>query len=341
MVFDTAAGELAPAGLPTAHRARPHAARRVSARAARLLRARAAPGALCDDGRALPGGSGPARASTGAGTSPTLLAAPARHGLRPGQLRSGAAAPRRATALRRALDDFLTPIAALEPEARRGWICGLGHGVLPGTPEASVRTFVETVRRTTGMTRSDLFAKYDVPVPRYTSYPTVPQWHRDADARRVDGVAGDGDVGEPDASLAVYVHVPFCESLCTFCGCNTVITRDHGREGAVRRAGAGRARRLPRRECRRWPVATVRQFHLGGGTPTFLSAASLGAAGRRLVARLPVRGGAFEGVGRGRSARDRRRRNSRRSRRADSARVSLGVQDLDPEVQRLVNGCSR
>ena len=50
-------------------------------------------------------------------------------------------------ALRRALDEFLAPIAALTPEQRRGWICGLGHGVLPGTPEASMRTFVRTVRK--------------------------------------------------------------------------------------------------------------------------------------------------------------------------------------------------
>jgi uroporphyrinogen decarboxylase len=46
-----------------------------------------------------------------------------------------------------ALDEFLAPLAALTPEARQGWICGLGHGVLPGTPEAAVRTFVSTVRQ--------------------------------------------------------------------------------------------------------------------------------------------------------------------------------------------------
>jgi uroporphyrinogen decarboxylase len=50
-------------------------------------------------------------------------------------------------ALRRALDEFLAPVAALTPDERRGWICGLGHGVLPGTPEASMRTFVRTVRK--------------------------------------------------------------------------------------------------------------------------------------------------------------------------------------------------
>jgi uroporphyrinogen decarboxylase len=51
------------------------------------------------------------------------------------------------TELRQALVSFLDPIAALSDAERRGWICGLGHGVLPGTPESAVRTFVETVRR--------------------------------------------------------------------------------------------------------------------------------------------------------------------------------------------------
>ena len=49
--------------------------------------------------------------------------------------------------LRRELDDFLKPLAALSPQQRHGWICGLGHGVLPETPEESVRTFVRTVRK--------------------------------------------------------------------------------------------------------------------------------------------------------------------------------------------------
>ena len=65
------------------------------------------------------------------------------------------------------------------PISRRGWICGLGHGVLPGTPEAAVRTFVTVGQRSIRMTTlslTQLLEKYDVPVPRYTSYPAVPNW---------------------------------------------------------------------------------------------------------------------------------------------------------------------
>ena len=78
------------------------------------------------------------------------------------------------------------------------------------------------------MSETDLFAKYDVPVPRYTSYPTVPQWSR-SPTREEWLQSLRNAVALADASLALYIHLPFCESLCTYCGCNTVITR-----GAVR-----------------------------------------------------------------------------------------------------------
>jgi uroporphyrinogen decarboxylase len=74
------------------------------------------------------------------------LTAPSRHGFVQGNF-DPALLHLSGTALDRALDEFLDPIAALDPEARRGWICGLGHGVLPRTPESSVRAFVQTVRR--------------------------------------------------------------------------------------------------------------------------------------------------------------------------------------------------
>src|SRR5689334_19561764 len=76
---------------------------------------------------------------------------------------------------------------------------------------------------------SELFKKYNVPGPRYTSYPTVPYWH--------DTLTGDQWIENISGSLiesekhgvgaALYIHIPFCESLCTYCGCNTRITRNH------------------------------------------------------------------------------------------------------------------
>src|SRR4051812_21204712 len=74
-----------------------------------------------------------------------------------------------------------------------------------------------------------LFQKYDVPVPRYTSYPTVPYW-TDSPSREDWLKALRAAASQDSASYSIYLHIPYCESLCTFCGCNTVITKDHTRE---------------------------------------------------------------------------------------------------------------
>ncbi|HYM59641.1 MAG TPA: hypothetical protein VEZ11_01970, partial [Thermoanaerobaculia bacterium] len=75
-------------------------------------------------------------------------------------------------------------------------------------------------------TQTNLFEKYDVPVPRYTSYPTVPFWTDDPTTEQWLGELRKA-AQQPETTWAVYVHIPFCESLCTFCGCNTSITQDH------------------------------------------------------------------------------------------------------------------
>src|SRR5437660_10646490 len=85
----------------------------------------------------------------------------------------------------------------------------------------------ETSQRGNAVT--DLFAKYDFPAPRYTSYPTVPFW---TDSPTTDQWIESLHQAFADetATWSLYFHLPFCESLCTFCACNTVITRDHKRE---------------------------------------------------------------------------------------------------------------
>ena len=69
-----------------------------------------------------------------------------------------------------------------------------------------------------------LVAKYDRPGPRYTSYPTAPEWRDDFGPGDYAAALADA-AARPDAPLALYVHVPFCEERCTFCGCNVVVTR--------------------------------------------------------------------------------------------------------------------
>ena len=181
---------------------------------------------------------------------------------------------------------------------------------------------------------SALLAKYDVAVPRYTSYPAVPHW-RDVPDAATWFSALDAAIAAESSSLAVYVHLPFCETLCTFCGCNTVITRNHDRSApyvdmvlAELDVYLQRVARLRDR-----PVS---QLHLGGGTPTFLPADALRQLLRGLADRLPHRAAGYEGsveVDPRVTTGD----HLEAMREHGLTRISLGVQDFDPEVLRLVN----
>ena len=119
----------------------------------------------------------------------------------------------------------------------------------------------------------DLFAKYDVPAPRYTSYPTVPFWSETPTTGQWLEQLHTACADQATA-WSLYLHLPFCESLCTFCACNTVITRDHRREAnyielLMKEWGIYVAQVPALRE------RPLRQLHLGGGTPTFFSAENL------------------------------------------------------------------
>ena len=183
------------------------------------------------------------------------------------------------------------------------------------------------------MTR-DLFAKYDVQVPRYTSYPPVPQWS--------DTPPGDdwiaslrAALADPAASLALYVHLPFCESLCTFCGCNNVITRDHSRERPyVDRVLAELGMYLS--AVPELAARPLQQIHFGGGTPTFLAPDALRHLAEVIARQMPARAAAFEG-GFEADPRVTSRAHLEALAACGFRRISMGVQDIDEEVQRLVN----
>jgi len=111
----------------------------------------------------------------------------------------------------------------------------------------------------------ELIHKYDRPGPRYTSYPTAPEW-TDAFGPAQFGETlerADGEKGP----LSIYVHLPFCREMCRFCGCNVVATHDRNRADdyldVLEKEVALVAGRMPRRR-------NVTQMHWGGGTPTFL-----------------------------------------------------------------------
>lgn len=187
-----------------------------------------------------------------------------------------------------------------------------------------------------GMNRpsSELLDKYDVPVPRYTSYPTVPYWSNDptteqwlTELRRA--------AANSETTWAVYIHIPFCETLCTFCGCNNVITRNHQREEPYVRLihdeWSHYMNEVPDLEKR-----PLRQLHLGGGTPTFLSPESLRLLLAPLFERVSYRTEEFDA-----SVEVNPRVTNAKHLKAlydvGFTRVSMGVQDFNPEVQRLVN----
>jgi oxygen-independent coproporphyrinogen-3 oxidase len=179
-----------------------------------------------------------------------------------------------------------------------------------------------------------LLEKYDVPVPRYTSYPAVPNW-QETPAPEVWIASLRSALAADASSLAVYVHLPFCESLCTFCGCNTVITRNRERSSPYVAMVLAELdlylSQVPALSHR-----SVSQLHLGGGTPTFLPPDVLSSLLDGLAARLPLRADGYEGSVEV-DPRVTTAEHLAALRRHGLSRISLGVQDIDHEVMRLVN----
>jgi oxygen-independent coproporphyrinogen-3 oxidase len=178
-----------------------------------------------------------------------------------------------------------------------------------------------------------LIAKYNRPVPRYTSYPPVPAWSGHIDKNQwASDFQRSFDAQNHRDGISLYVHLPFCESLCTYCGCNKKITTNHGVEEEYI-AAVEKEWLLYRKLMKQTPV--IREIHLGGGTPTFFSPANLA----RLINFLlkgcivhPVSEFSIEGHPNNTTAEHLRRLASLGFR-----RISYGVQDNDPEVQRIIN----
>lgn len=181
---------------------------------------------------------------------------------------------------------------------------------------------------------SDLLKKYDVQVPRYTSYPTVPAWSRTPTMS--DWIQDIGfSLKEEGASWSLYIHVPYCETLCTFCGCNNIITKDHSKESAyvddLLKEFEIYLQQVPELKQR-----NLKHLHLGGGTPTFLSAKELQRLVSRILSHVKIDAKSFEG-----SIEVDPRRTSVEQlkvlRDLGFNRVSLGVQDFNEKVQSLIN----
>lgn len=179
---------------------------------------------------------------------------------------------------------------------------------------------------------ADLYDKYNVPGPRYTSYPTVPYWEGTMDQALWSGLVKTAFGRHQDEGISVYIHLPYCESLCTYCGCNTRITVNHAVEGPYIDA-----------VLKEWSMylalfdstPLIREVHLGGGTPTFFSPNEL----RRLMEGLmesSYRHPQFEFGFEGHPA-NTTHQHLQTLYDLGFTRVSFGIQDFGPKVQDAIH----
>jgi oxygen-independent coproporphyrinogen-3 oxidase len=176
-----------------------------------------------------------------------------------------------------------------------------------------------------------LTEKYDIPAPRYTSYPTVPYWTDDAPSADA-WLAQLAARAAQDKRLSLYVHLPFCERLCTYCGCNKHITRNHAVEVPYLETVLAEWK-MYRQHLPATPV--IRELHLGGGTPTFFQPEHLKRLMEGLLQGVEIADDAafsFEAHPNGAT-----REHLKVLYQAGFRRISIGVQDMDDEILRLIH----
>ncbi|MCP1674957.1 oxygen-independent coproporphyrinogen-3 oxidase [Natronocella acetinitrilica] len=176
--------------------------------------------------------------------------------------------------------------------------------------------------------------KYDRPGPRYTSYPTAPQFHHGFDAVQYAAAALESNAVPLPRPLSLYVHVPFCESLCYYCACNKIVTRHRGKADVyldyIERELALQAALFD-------GDRTVQQLHLGGGTPTYLSARQLWRLMQSIAHHFRLAAGKEREFSIEIDPRAVDEDTMEVLAELGFNRISLGVQDFDPRVQAAVN----
>ncbi|WP_332774966.1 oxygen-independent coproporphyrinogen III oxidase [Polaromonas sp.] len=180
----------------------------------------------------------------------------------------------------------------------------------------------------------DLLRRFDIPGPRYTSYPTADRFVEAFTAADYEQALAQRRTGPAALALplSLYVHIPFCESLCYYCACNKIITKQHSRAAAYLRY---LQREVDLHVAQLGPGQTVSQLHLGGGTPTFLSDDELKELMTMLQRSFELAPGSECSI----EIDPRMVDGVRLAALAELGfnRISLGVQDFDPEVQKAVH----
>ncbi len=179
--------------------------------------------------------------------------------------------------------------------------------------------------------RPELLQRFDISGPRYTSYPTADRMHTGFGPKDyAEELRRRGE--RPDEPVSLYFHVPFCETLCYYCGCNKIPTKNHGRSAPYLDSVEQELRLVSGLLDARLPVT---QLHWGGGTPTFLSDDEAARLMDMTHAHFALQSGGEFSI-----EIDPRKVGARRVEhlaRLGFNRMSVGVQDFAPEVQQAVN----
>ena len=178
----------------------------------------------------------------------------------------------------------------------------------------------------------DILNKYNQPGPRYTSYPTAPEWDDRFGPDDLRAVFAEANRKAQPAPLSLYFHLPFCESLCLYCGCNVVISKNHDvshpyLDALKRKTDWVSAEVLPSRR--------VEQLHWGGGTPTYLTPPQIEDFFGHVQKRFTFSDNPEISVEI--DPRVTTDDHLAAMRRVGFNRVSLGIQDFDPLVQKTIH----
>ncbi|MBI5407297.1 MAG: oxygen-independent coproporphyrinogen III oxidase [Nitrospirae bacterium] len=178
----------------------------------------------------------------------------------------------------------------------------------------------------------DTLLKYDRPGPRYTSYPTAPVWDEDFGPERFKGKIIETNSGKDLPPLSLYFHIPFCFSLCFYCGCHSIITRKRGHTAEYISYLKKEIENISHYIHKDRKVV---QLHWGGGSPDFLSPAEMETLYSHITDHFTIDEDAEIGVEL--DPRETTRDHLKTLKGLRFNRISMGVQDFDPAVQKAVN----
>lgn len=177
----------------------------------------------------------------------------------------------------------------------------------------------------------DLVKKYNKPGPRYTSYPTAPHFSESVGQDIWDEHIRLNN-SNSDRDLSLYYHLPFCDTLCWFCGCTVVVTR---KQEQIETYINSLFKEIDLIKRRLHPDRNVTQIHFGGGTPTYLSPDQIRRFGNKLKQSFKLAADAE--IGTEMDPRELTEEHIQALAEAGFNRASMGVQDFDPKVQKAVN----